>query len=201
MKTVTSLATLLSALLMASIGVSQAGAVVPTWAPAAGDVRHDPDVGPLLDSINEQFKRLSVSVHNLAEMRDGLARENFNDTERARLGDIFAVYNSFRKTLAAALTVGPLIAKMRLPEDANTVGQTFYLAATNAHYLTESDITDLNRYMTDIHNAAALAQVTKVRDAMGAIRDILQAVPHFGTGAAHQKWIPESDHQAVVSTT
>jgi hypothetical protein len=185
MNKLTSFARLLSALLVASGGVTQAGTIAPPSATAVGDVQHHTNVGSTLDTIDEQLKRLSVSLHNLAEMRDGLSREDFTDNERARLGDIFAIANAFRKSLSPVLFVGPLIAKMRLPEDAEIVGQTFYFTARSALLYTESDVRDIDRYMTDIHNATALAQVAKVRDAMTALRDILQAVPHFDKDATH----------------
>src|ERR1700693_4158856 len=117
MRNFSALAGLLSAVLVASAGVSQAGTVAPpSSATGVVEVRHDADVGDVLDAIDEHLKRFTVSVHNLAEMRDGIARERFTDDERARLGDIFASTQSFRKALGPAFFVGPLVAKMRVPE-------------------------------------------------------------------------------------
>ena len=185
MNRLSSLAGLLLAILVASVGVSKAGTAAPSSAPVVGEVHRDADVGDILKIIEEHLKRFTVSVHNLAVMRDGLAREIFTDDERARLGDIFAITNSFRKSLGPAFFVGPLVSKMRLPEDADTVRQTFYYTAQNAYFAADSNVKDVNRYMTDIRNAAVLTEVTKVRDSMTAIRDILQAVPKYGKDASH----------------
>ena len=185
MNKLSSLAWLWSAVLIASPGVSNTGVNAPSPALVVGDVHHGTDASDILATIEEHLKRFTVSVHNLAEMRDGLAREKFTDDERARLGDILAVTNSFRKSLGPAFFVGPLVAKMRLPEDADTVRQTFYFTAQNAYFAADSNVNDVSRYMADIHNAAALTQVTNVRDSMTAIRDILQAVPKYDKGPSH----------------
>jgi hypothetical protein len=72
--------------------------------------------------------------------------------------------------------VGGLVAEMQDPKDADTVRRTFYVTANNMVTSADFDVMDVNRHMTDIHNAAALAQAVRVRDAMIAIRDTLKAV-------------------------
>jgi hypothetical protein len=65
---------------------------------------------------------------------------------------------------------------MRLPEDADIVRRTFYVAANNVVVAADFEVSDINKSMSVMRNAAAIAQATKVRDAMVSIRDILQAV-------------------------
>jgi ORF6N domain len=79
--------------------------------------------------------------------------------------------------LDPAFFVGRLVAEMRLPADADTVRRTFYVTANNMVTSADFDVIDVNKYMTVMRNTAAKAQAARVRDAMIAIRDILQSVP------------------------
>jgi hypothetical protein len=134
------------------------------------------NVSDVLGTIKEELKSFSVSQHNLAEMRDGLRREEFTDEERARVGDILSTTNAFKASLNPPFFVGGLVAEMQDPKDADTVRRTFYLTADNMVTGADFDIMNVNKHMTGIHNAAALAQAARVRDAMIAIRDTLKAV-------------------------
>jgi hypothetical protein len=64
---------------------------------------------------------------------------------------------------------------MRLPADADTVRRTFYVTANNMVTSADFDVIGLNKQMTGIRNAAALAQAARVRDAMIVVRDTLKA--------------------------
>lgn len=133
------------------------------------------NVSDVLGTIKEQMKSFSVSRHNLAEMRDGLRREKFTDEERARVRDILSTTNAFMASLDPPLFVGGLVAEMQEPKDADTVRRTFYITADHMVTSADFDLSDVNKHMTGIHNAAALAQAVRVRDAMIAIRDTLKA--------------------------
>jgi hypothetical protein len=137
-----------------------------------------PDVADVLKAISEQLKPLSVSEHNLAEMRDVFfGRKDISDEESAHVNDVLATTKAFRKALDPAFFVGRLVAEMRLPADADTVRRTFYVTANNMVTSADFDVIDVNKYMTVMRNTAAKAQAARVRDAMIAIRDILQSVP------------------------
>jgi hypothetical protein len=128
----------------------------------------------VVKAIEEPSKLLSVAVHNVAEMRDGLKREGFDDGERACVGEILNTAIYFHKDLGPVYFVRPLIEQMRLPEDANTVRHMFYIPPQDMSQCADFAVSTLNRDITGIHNAAALAQAIRVRDSMMAIRDIFQ---------------------------
>ena len=137
-----------------------------------------PDVADVLKAISEQLKPLSVSEHNLAEMRDGIfGRKDISDDESVRVNDVLTTTKAFKNALDPAFFVGRLVAEMRLPADADTVRRTFYVAANNIVTSAGFDVIDVNKHMTAMRNAAAKAQAERVRDAMIAIRNILQSVP------------------------
>jgi hypothetical protein len=128
-----------------------------------------PDIDNVLKAISEQMKPLFVSEHNLAEMRGG--------EESAHVDDVLTITLTFRRALDPAFFVGGLVAKMRLPEDAETVRRTFYITAENMAGIADASIRDVNESMADLRSTAAKVQAGRIRDAMIAIRGILRALP------------------------
>jgi hypothetical protein len=165
--------TMKSRLLMALLTVALAAQAQPPQLPQS-----PPGVADVLLVVSEQLKPLFVSEHNLAEMRDGFfGRKDISDEESAHVDDVLTITKAFRKALDPVYAVGGLVAEMRLPEDADTVRRKFYITAANMLMTADYSIARTDKSIEALHNSAAKAQAARVRDAMAAIRDTLQALP------------------------
>jgi len=163
-----------SMLLIALLTVALAAQAQPPQPPQPSQ----PGVADVLLAVSEQLKPLFVSEHNLAEMRDGFfGRKDIGDEESAHVDDVLTITKAFRKALDPVYAVGGLVAEMRLAEDADTVRRKFYVTAANMVMTADYSIAHTDKSMQALHNSAAKAQAARVRDAMAAIRDTLQALP------------------------
>jgi hypothetical protein len=115
-------------------------------------------------------QQLLAARKNLSQMSRGLT-----SIERDCASSVWSAATDFQGTVSDAINVGRILTEMKSPEDLNTVrvyyfGQSSLNAATVGDY----DLELVNNCLVDITTPAALAEATKIRDAMVRLREIFQ---------------------------
>jgi hypothetical protein len=126
------------------------------------------EVNTKLDAIRGHYPRLDVAVDNLKGMAIGL------DANAVTL--IRDAVVTFKMGTETVIAVGNLLPYMRNAEDARKVRVQLQYSLGVALQLDDVYLDVINGYMTQLKGAAALAETTKARDEMNAIRDLLRSL-------------------------
>jgi hypothetical protein len=127
-----------------------------------------PAVNSALETIRTQDNLLGNAYDNLRPMGIG--------QDQDAVGKILDDVNLFRIDVGIVVAVGNVLVKMRDPEDAKAARVQLQYSLSNALKVADITLNYTNSFMALVKSAAALAEATKARDAMIAIRDQLRSL-------------------------
>jgi hypothetical protein len=125
-------------------------------------------VNDALGAIKAHDKLLEVSFGNLRGMTIG--------QEADVLNSITGMVTLFRVSDGTVIAVGNILPHMRDPEDAKHVRIQLQHSLDAAVQIADVAVNGMNGYMTLLKGPAALAETTKARDEMIAIREQLRSL-------------------------
>jgi hypothetical protein len=114
-------------------------------------------------------KEMSTALNNLRQMTRGLT-----STESGAATDVFQAEINFHCTLNEVITIGQILGDMKSAEDRSTVGQYFSQSSRDAVAHADIAIEYINNNLVAITTPAALAEATKIRDAVVRLREVFQ---------------------------
>jgi len=121
-----------------------------------------------LTSISAHTESLGVSFENLQGMAIG--------QDQRAVESITNTMILFLQSSGVVGAVASLLPKMRDPEDAKQVRLRLQISLGETLHVADVNLKSMNGYMTFVKGPAALAEATKARDAMVAIREQLRSL-------------------------
>jgi hypothetical protein len=126
-------------------------------------------VEQVMVGVSLQTKRLDTALANLSEISKSL-----HGTEGDSAGVVTNAGRQFSGAVGEATPVGVIFRHMKNPEDIRFTRTMLAISASKALLVADSDIEIINRALPQMVTPAAVAESTKVRDAILVSRNLLE---------------------------
>jgi hypothetical protein len=149
-------------------------------------------VEEVMVGVSMQANRLDTALSNLGQIEKGL-----HGADAGRVGEIAKAGRQFTGAVGEATPVSLILRHMQHPDDARFTRAMLAVCASKAVLAADTDTAIINRYLPGITTPEAAAESTKIRDAIVATRNLLEAfarTPEFTAAASPRGALDDVAH-------
>lgn len=128
-------------------------------------------VEQVMVGVSMQTKRLDTALTNLGQIEKGL-----HGADAGRVDEVANAGRQFTGAVGEATPVSLILRHMKYPDDIRFTRAILAISASKAVLDANTDAEIINRYLPQIATPEAAAESTKIRDAILATRNLLEAI-------------------------